>query len=51
MFLGRRVGRAEVAESVSKESDTKFMKNFARKWFFDRDFGIVLYGNNSHMIG
>jgi len=27
------------------------MKNYASKWFYDKDLGVVVYGNTKHLIG
>ncbi len=50
-FSGRRIGRTEMAYRISHMSEQNFLKDYASKWFFDRDISVNLYGNVAHLAG
>lgn len=50
-YIGRRVGRTEMGYRVSDLAESKSLEDFSRKWFFDQDMGVHVYGYVAHMAG
>lgn len=49
--MGKRLTRTEFGYRVSKLSDYKIMRNFARDWFFDKDVCYHICGNIHRAMG
>lgn len=49
--FGRRVDRTEMAYRFSNVAEHRHLRNFARKWFFDKDVCAHLFGNSHHLSG
>ena len=50
-YIGRRVGRTEMAYRISNVAEANHLKNFSTKWFFDQDMGVHAYGYVAHLAG
>jgi processing peptidase subunit beta len=47
----RRLQRTEMAHRVSQASEQKFLCEFGRNWFFDKDTCLHTYGNAHRIFG
>jgi processing peptidase subunit beta len=51
LYNNRRITRTEMAYRFSHCAEGNHLKSFAKKWFFDKDMGVLAYGYVAHLAG